>query len=153
MAVSKTAWKKQREHDITLPSGAEIRVALPDLSAMIKSGNIPNDLLDVATKIGTGEKIDLGDDGDKKRELLGQALDFNAFIVEQTVIEPKVTAEEVRTQQIPAEDVDLIVQIALRKTDFDAVGKHLGGLETVESFRKFRGLDTSIEDLLGAQGG
>jgi hypothetical protein len=150
MATSKTAWKKRREHEVTLPSGAEVKIALPDLAAMIQGGQIPNELLDVATKVGSGKGVDVSDAPEEQRKLMGQVSDFNAFLVEKTVIEPSVTKDEVLSGDLPAEDVDLLIQFALRKTDFDAVGKHLGGLDTVDSFRKFRQLDASIESLLGS---
>lgn len=153
MATSKTQWKKAKQHNITLPSAAEVTIELPDLAAMIKGGQVPNELLDVATKVGAGQKTGAEDDAAKQRELLGQASEFNAFLVSVTVADPEVTKAEVLAGDLPAEDVDLIVQIALRKTDFDAVGHHLAGLETVDTFRQFRGLDLSIENLLGAQGG
>ena len=60
---------------------------------------------------------------------------------------PFQTAQNSRFKSI--EDVQMIVQIALRQTDMDAVGHQLGGLETVESFRQFRDLDSSLTDLLG----
>lgn len=153
MATSKTKWKAAKRHDVTLPSSAEVTIELPDLAAMIKGGQVPNELLDVATKVGAGQKTGAEDDAAKQRELLGQASEFNAFLVAATVVDPAITKDEVLAGDLPAEDVDLIVQIALRKTDFDAVGEHLGGLETVDSFRQFRGLDLSIENLLGPQGG
>lgn len=153
MATSKTQWKKAKEHDITLPSKSEVMIVLPDLAAMIKGGQVPNELLDVATKVGAGKLSGAEDDAAKQRELLGQASEFNAFLVAATVKDPVVTKEEVMAGELPAEDVDLIVQIALRKTDFDAVGHHLAGLETVDSFRQFRGLDLSVESLLGSSGG
>jgi len=153
MATSKSKWKAAKTHEVTLPSGAEVKIELPDLARMIKGGQVPNELLDVATKVGAGQAIEAEKDVEKRKELLSQASDFNAFLVESSVVEPKVTAAEVLAGEIPAEDADYIVQLALRRTDFDAVGKHLGGLDKVDSFRKIRGLDTSIEDLLGTQGG
>lgn len=153
MATSKSKWKAAKTHEVTLPSGAEVKIELPDLARMIKSGQVPNELLDVATKVGAGQAIQAEDDVEKRKELLAQATDFNALLVESTVVEPKVTAAEVIAGDIPSEDADYLVQLALRKTDFDAVGKHLGGLDTVKSFREIRGLDTSIEDLLGTSGG
>lgn len=148
MATSKAKWKAAKQHTVTLPSGAEIKIELPDLATMIKGGQVPNELLDVATKVGAGKGIEPSDEPDEQRKLLGQVSEFNAFLVEQTVVEPAVTKEEVLAGDLPAEDVDLLIQFALRKTDFDAVGKHLGGLDTVDSFRQFRGLDASLANLL-----
>lgn len=156
MATSKTQWKGKSVHTITLPSGASVDIKLPDLAAMIKGGQIPNALLDVAQKVGSGQPLNEaapdGEDGVSK-ELIGQISDFHAFLVSKTVQSPTVTPEEVLSGELPAEDIAVIVQFALRERDFDAVGHHLGGLETVPEFRQFRGLDSSITDILGPQGG
>jgi len=133
-----------------LPSGFECKIELPDLASMIKGGQIPNELLEAAlATTGPGQNAE-EQTTEEKMAIVGQAAEFNAYLVEQTVVEPSVTRAEVLAGDIPAEDAELIVQFALRKTDFDAAGHHLGGLETVDSFRQFRGLDTSIESLLGA---
>lgn len=153
MATSKTQWKKDKTHEVTLPSSAVVKIELPDLTQMIKGGQIPNELLDVATKVGAGQRIEAEESADEQRKLLGQVSDFNAFLVSETVVDPELTAAEVQSGDLPAEDIDLLLQFALRKTDFDAVGKHLGGLDTVPSFRKFRGLDTSLADILDTPGG
>jgi len=165
VANSKEQWKGRAIHPITLPSGAEVDIRLPDLAQMIKGGQIPNELLDVAQKVGAGVSIgealspEQPKDGEEKKdgvskELIGQITEFHAFLVAATVVEPAITQEEVLTPgAIPAEDIAVIVQFALRERDFDAVGHHLGGLETVPEFRQFRGLDASVADILGSQGG
>jgi hypothetical protein len=166
--ASKDQWKRAAVHTITLPSGAVVNIKLPDLAALIKGGQIPNPLLEIAQKIGSGEPVTApegkaeGEEGEQSQEdektkanaeLIGQIGEFHAFLVEQTVHAPEVTKEEVQAGELPTEDVAVIVQFALRERDFDAVGHHLGGLETVPEFRKFRGLDLSVEDILGPQGG
>jgi hypothetical protein len=164
VAHSKEQWKGAAVHSITLPSGAKVDIKLPDLAQMIKGGQIPNELLEVAQKVGSGQSI--GDalaseeqkEADKEKgvskELIGQISEFHAFLVASTVVEPVVTKEEALTPGfLPAEDLAVIVQFALRERDFDAVGHHLGGLETVPEFRQFRGLDTSVADILGSSGG
>jgi hypothetical protein len=155
VAASKEQWKAAKVHTVTLPSSAVVNITLPDLAAMIKGGQIPNALLDVAQKVGTGQPVVApeGTDADKdeaSKELFGEISEFHAFLVSETVVDPKVTPEEVQAGELPAQDVAVLVQFALRERDMDAVGHHLGGLETVDEFRKFRGLDASIEDLLGS---
>jgi hypothetical protein len=54
-ATSKSKWKAAKAHEVTLPSGAEVKIELPDLAKMIKGGQVPNELLDVATKVGAGK--------------------------------------------------------------------------------------------------
>ena len=46
--VSKTGWKNSRRHTITLPSSAEVDVEIPNLPQLIKTGQIPNNLVDAA---------------------------------------------------------------------------------------------------------
>lgn len=148
MADSKTQWKKNRVHEgVTLPSGTVVDITLPNLAQLIKGGQIPNELLEVATKIGLGQ---MKPDEDVSTDVINQVSDFHAFLVSQTVVKPTVTQEEVSNGEIPAEDVSVLVQFAMRERDTDVVGHHLAGLETVESFRRFRGLDSSVEDLLDA---
>lgn len=160
--VTKEEWARAAIHTITLPSGAVVKIKLPDLAALIKGGQIPNPLLEIAQKIGAGEPVTAPEEGkgegdDKEsgvsKELIGQISDFHAFLVSKTVVEPTVSQDEVAAGAIPTEDIAVIVQFALRERDFDVVGHHLGGLEKVTEFRKFRGLDLSVEDILGPQGG
>lgn len=149
MASSKAQWKKAKVHeDITLPSGAKVDIQLPNLAQLIKGGQVPNQLLEIATKIGTGTlKVD--DDEAASPELIGQVNEFHAFLVSQTVVKPEITQQEILDEEIPTEDVSMLVQFALRERDTDVVGHHLAGLETVDTFRKFRGLDVGVEGLLG----
>jgi hypothetical protein len=149
MASSKAQWKKAKVHeDITLPSGAKVDITLPNLAQLIKGGQIPNQLLEIATKIGTGTlKVD--DDEAASPELIGQINEFHAFLVSQTVVKPEITQQEILDEEVPTEDVSMIVQFALRERDTDVVGHHLAGLETVDAFRQFRGLDVGVEGLLG----
>jgi hypothetical protein len=158
--VTKEEWGRAAVHTITLPSGAVVKIKLPDLAALIKGGQIPNPLLEVAQKIGAGEPVTAPEEGkgegDEKgisKELIGQISDFHSFLVSETVVEPTVTQEEVESGAVPTEDIAVIVQFALRERDFDVVGHHLGGLEKVTEFRKFRGLDLSVEDILGSSRG
>jgi hypothetical protein len=97
---------------------------------MIKGGDIPNELVDVALEVKREEKIDV--------EVITRAWDFTRFIVPQTVVNPKITDEDV--DDLPIQDVEMLAGFAMRRIDMDAVGHHLGGLEKVASFRNARGL-------------
>lgn len=141
MASTKTNWKKARVHeDITLPSGAKVDIVLPNLPALAKSGALPNELVEVATKAAST--------GEVPPDLLEQLDAYHKFLVVHTVHKPEITTEDV--PELPAEDVDMLIQFATRQIDTDAIGHHLAGLETVKSFREFRGLDSSFPNLLGA---
>lgn len=150
MADSKTQWKKNKVHkDITLPSGTKVDIQLPDLAALLKGGQIPNSLIEVATKIGTGQ-LRANSDEVTKPEVLAEIAAFHAYLVSKTVVDPALTQEEVESEDFPSEDKSVLVQFALRERDTDVVGHHLAGLEKLDSFREFRGLDAGIPGLLGS---
>lgn len=139
-ALTKSQWKKNRAHPgVTLPSGTVVTVQIPNLPTMVKSGQMPNELVEVATKVAaTGSVPD---------DLMEQMEAFHKFLVAHTVVEPAITEEDVN--DLPVEDIEMLVAFATRTRDLDAVGHHLAGLETVDSFRQFRELDTRGSDLLG----
>jgi len=137
--TTKTSWKKAAVHEITLPSGTVVSIKLPNLSLMMKTGNIPNGLIDAAVAQQNAEQAKV------TKEMIESQWDFSAFLVAHTVVEPELTEEEVA--DIPAEDVEMIVEFATRQRDIDAAYNHIGGLDKMEAFRQFRGITSSIEDL------
>ena len=137
--ASKAAWQKANAHTITLPSGTVVKIKLPNLPEMVKGGSFPNQLLPIAIKRIQEDEIT----ADKISDLA----DYNRFLVHTMLIQPKVELEDVPT--LPPADVDMLISIANRERDMDAVGHHLSGLETVDAFKKFRGLDDRNEGLLG----
>lgn len=138
-ATTKTAWKKNAVHEgITLPSGTIVSIKIPNLPAMLKAGQLPNDLIEVATKAATEGKV--------PDDLLEKVEEYNRFLVAATVVSPAITEDDVA--DLPPEDIEMLVSFATRQRDLDAVGHHLAGLETVDSFRRFRELDSRGSDLL-----
>ena len=137
---SKSAWIGSKVHkDITLPSGFQVDIELPNIPALIKSGALPNELVDVATKAATEQDI--------PEDLFEKLDEFNNFLVSVTVVKPEIKPEDVH--DIPSEDIDMLVGFATRTRDMDAVGHHIAGLEKIDSFRQFRGLAPSREGLYG----
>jgi len=130
--ITKTAWKKAASHSVTLLSGTEVEIVLPNLPALIKAGQVPNPLVDAA--IGALEATEV------TREMIEQQADFYAWLVATTVKVPEVAVEDVAS--LPAEDVQMVAEFALRERDIDALGRHMSGLEKVADFRRFRGLDS-----------
>lgn len=137
--TTKTSWKKAAVHEITLPSGTVISIKLPNLSLMLKTGQIPNSLIDAAVETQNVGATQI------TREMIESQWDFSAFLVANTVVEPQLTEEEVA--EIPAEDVEMIVEFATRQRDIDAAYHHIGGLDKLDAFRQFRGIASSLEDL------
>lgn len=140
-ADSAAAWKQKRNHTVTLPSGARVTIKIPNLTAMAKSGQLPNSLLELVANKEADTKLTAQQELEKLDE-------FHRFLVPLTVVEPSITADDF--DDLPPQDVGMLVQFATRQIDMDAVGHQLGGLEVIKEFRKFRGLDDSLSDLLGS---
>lgn len=140
-AAKKTTagWKKAKRHDVTLPSGFEVAIEIPNLPAMVKAGQVPNDLIDAA--LGAMQKQEI------TAELIKEQADFFNLLVITMVKEPEITMEDV--EDLPYEDVELLVEIGTRQRDLDALGRHIAGLHKSDEWRKFRGLDYGDEDVAG----
>lgn len=134
-------WKKARVHEgVTLPSGFQVDIQLPNLAAMLKAGTIPNPLIASAIEHSEARKI--------TPELLKETWEFTRWIIPKTVVHPEITEDDV--DELPAEDVEMLAGFASRTNDIDAIGHQLGGLETFKSFRELRGLvslDEALADL------
>ena len=142
-AATKTSWKKAAVHEgVTLPSGTVVSIKLPNLSLMLRTGQLPNGLVEAA--VNQQNAIDSGNP-QITAEMIEQQWDFYAFLVSKTVVEPEISQEDVA--EIPAEDIEMIVEFATRQRDMDAVYRHLSGLDTQESFRRFRGVAAGLSGL------
>lgn len=133
--TSAAAWKKAGQHDVVLPSGVEVSIRIPNLSQMVKSGELPNDLIDAALTAMQKQRV--------TPDLLLKQADFYTKLVALTVVSPKITEEDVET--LPFEDQEMIIEIATRQRDVDALGHHIAGLHTSADWRKFRGYDYGDE--------
>lgn len=128
-------WKSRKVHEITLPSGAQVKVQIPNMALLAKTGRISNDLILMAAEIQSQAIAN----ETPTIEQLQENHEFTKTIVALTVVEPSLTEDQV-DDVVPVPDQDLIVALALRATDMDAVYHQLGGLETVASFRDVRGI-------------
>ena len=136
-------WKSKARHYITLQSGFVVGIEIPNLPLLVKTGQLPNELVTHA--------LDTIKTGAMTPELVAEQSEFYDKLVAATVKEPELTEEDVHT--LPYEDVELIVEIATRQRDVDAVGHHIAGLHTSREWRKFRGLDYSDAAMEGLRGG
>lgn len=140
------AWKKSATHTVRCPSGVWVDIRIPDLPALIEAGSIPQHLLDAALEtVSQGAQ---GVQATPTKELIIQQREFTDKLVQLTVVDPKLSDEDVR--DVPYEDKEMLVDIATRRVDFDAEGNHLGGLHTSAQFRAFRRLerlDPALSDL------
>ncbi len=129
----KSKWKsKKRISGITLPSGEVVDIELPLIPEMLRAGTVPNELVSFATKtqenIGGVDSVDI--------EEIKEATEFMRWLVSETVKSPAIEPDDV--PELPASDVDMLLEFALRQRDTDAIGHHLHGLEKVSAWRNFR---------------
>lgn len=140
--TSKANWKKAKRHPITLPSGAVVEIEIPDLPNLVKAGSIPNELVDIAIGVANGQRV-------TKDDIIKQA-DFYNKLCALSVKNPEVTEADFEgPDALPFEDKEMLVEIATRQRDLDAVGHHIGGLEKVSDFRTFRGLPEQYPAVAG----
>lgn len=126
------AWKAAAVHDITLSSGVEVKIVIPNLPELVSAGEFPNHLVETAISVATGEtKV-------TAEEIKAQA-EFYRELVSRTLKEPEITPDDVKV--LPFEDIELLASIATRQRDVDALGEHIAGLDKSEQWRKFRGVD------------
>ena len=134
---SAEAWKRRAQHDgVTLPSGAVVSIRLPNVPQMVKTGQLPNELLAAAMQHQGKDEI--------TKEIIESTADYVQFIIPQMLVEPEIAPEDV--PELPYEDIELLIAFANRSTDMDAAYRQLGGLDTVGRFREARGIWTSPED-------
>jgi hypothetical protein len=141
--LTTAGWKKAAFHTPLLPSGARVKIRIPDLPRLIETGKIPNHLLDAALGVAAS-----GEDAAPTKELIAQQREFTDTLVMITVAEPKLT--EADMEDVPYEDKEMIVAFATRQRDLDAEGEHLAGLTKSDKFRKFRLLGEFDPSLEGA---
>lgn len=128
-----------KRHYITLPSSAVVGIEIPDLAELIASGKLPNSLVDIAIEVAKGNQADITADAIKEQPA------FYKHVVQLAVKEPEVTDD--LYAKLPTEDKEMIVEIATRQRDVDAVYDHIGGLHKNDKWRKFRGLGRLDEDV------
>jgi hypothetical protein len=142
-ATTKAAWTKAATHTVRCPSGVYVEIKIPDLPALIEAGTIPQHLLEAAIGAAAPSAVDT-----PTVDLIAKEREFTDVLVALTVVNPSITEEDARN--LPYEDKEMIVGLAMRKRDWDAEGEVIGGLMTSEKFRRFRGLgefDATLEGL------
>lgn len=126
---SAAAWVKAKYHTIALPSGVEVEISIPNLPMLAKTGVIPNDLIQSAVGVMNGTE-------ELTEELVREQAVFYNKLISIAVHAPKVSEEQV--PELPYEDIELIVEIATRQRDVDALGRHIAGLHLSKEWVSFR---------------
>lgn len=130
-------WKNAKRHEITLESGFEVEIEIPNLPLLIKTGYFPNELMDAAIQAIQKDRL--------TPEIITEASDFYHKLVAITVKSPELTEEDV--PELPFEDIMLICDIATRNRDVDALGRQIAGLHTSREWVNFRRLQSGLAPL------
>lgn len=140
--TTKARWLKKGHHTITLYSAETIEIAIPNLAMLIRIGLVPLRLRAMAMRAARGEEMlppakdekseDVSDEEWGELQKMVELLDF---LIMQMVLNPKLSQEDV--DAIPTEDRELLIAIAQRERDTDAVGRRLG-VEPLYRWETFR---------------
>jgi len=157
-------WAARAVHNVTLPSGMKVQVRFPDLAILIEGDALPERLRMVAMEVWAGgspqivnEK--LGEDGQPGKpelnvEIVKDLAALRRHLAAMCLVDPPMTAEDLLTSGVPAEDIDMLGQIAMRERDTDALGVTLGvvPLSRFETFREVHGCGPDCESCETLQG-
>lgn len=150
-------WKAAGVHTITVPTGATVRIRIPDLSLLIAEDALPEDLRGSAMEELLGAVMGLsvqqpnGDTAGEKpkvtleRDDLKRLGELHYFMVAQMLVEPQVSIEELKAGGFPNEDLELLTELAMRRRSTDARGKTLG-VAPLSRFTLFREVHSCPED-------
>lgn len=148
---SLAAWKKRREHHVTLDSGAEVDILFQDLGKLIQGDAVPKELTQIALQqsLAPGEavrrifeQVEKGDT-EETLKLAKQLDDLDKWMVSESVVKPKLTREDV--DELPPGDVEMLCDIIGRRRKTDAKGVFLG-VVPLDLFTTFRDLHQGDEN-------
>lgn len=140
-------WAAKAVHPITLESGMEVDVRLPDLAILIEGDALPERLRTVAAELWqTGAPALMGDQDETGKakldmEMVKGLAQLRRHLAAMCLVDPALSADELLSSGIPAEDIDLLASIAMRERDTDARGVKLGvmPLSRFDTFREEHG--------------
>lgn len=147
---TKEAWGKRAVHVVTLPSGMDVKIRIPNLGLLLEGDALPQTLRNAAlqemvdpisNRVARGAVVAAENESpgepaptvtlDDVRELY----DLHKWLVVQTVIEPELELDDLH--DLPQEDLEMLTQIATRERTTDAAGRSLG-TEPLSRWATFR---------------
>lgn len=136
--VSAAGWRKANDagpHLVTLPSGATVRIIIPDENVLLANGRLPDQLRETALLCaahpdgGEGFMHELSvaaaiEDERRAavRSFIEDGLELRNHLVAAMLVEPEVTPEEVARGDFPELDVRMLLEFAERRRNVDAAG-------------------------------
>lgn len=119
MTTRASDWKREQPETVRLPSGNEPTLQRPQLSGMIRRGEIPNPLLQAAGAMDAGQ---LPDD-------MAQAVELTDLLISLAFVEPRIALEDPGPDELPIDwlsDADKGFVAAWIKRDVEAMARFRG---------------------------
>jgi hypothetical protein len=151
--TSKTAWAKANDsgpHLAVLPSGNVVRFKIPNMSALVRSGRLPEALREAALIFsshpeGPDELMRelvitaalRGPGQDTLSRMIAAGQDLTPHLLAEMLVEPELTAEEIAEGLLPELDVRMLLEFAERLRNVDAAGNQLP-ITTLDDWATFR---------------
>lgn len=149
--ASSAAWAKKNDagpHLAVLPSGTVVKFRIPDSSALLKAGRLPDELREAAIIFtshpdGTEELMRelvitaalRGPGQDTIASVIKAGQDLTPYLIAEMLVDPTITPEEVAT--LPELDVRMLLEFAERLRNVDAAGNELP-ITTMDEWATFR---------------
>jgi hypothetical protein len=134
--VTADAWEQAGVHTVYMPSGVKVRVRLPDLEAMIREDALPDTLRAAAVReLEGGLQPDTAKPEGETWDLVKEVLALYEHVAHSMLVEPTTTPEQFK--RLPAEDRQMLREIAMRQRGTDARGVVLG-VEPLSRWETFR---------------
>jgi hypothetical protein len=140
----------------------QVSVRLPDLAILIEGDALPERLRGVAAQLWQDGAADLvGGNVDETTgaktidmDLVRGLAQLRRHLAAMCLVDPAMSADDLLSGDIPAEDIDLLASIAMRERDTDALGVKLGvtPLSRFESFREEHGCPEDCESCAALTG-
>lgn len=147
--TTKEAWAARGVHEVTLYSGARVKIRIPDLARLLKHDLLPEGLRGVALRqafgqleMGGGSSPDVPPPTDADRYKTAKELaELMDWLLLDMLVDPVLEREDL--DGIPSEDKDLLVSLAQRERDTDALGVRVGvePLSRWDAWRSAHGCD------------
>jgi hypothetical protein len=140
---TKGQWLNRSVHTVTCYSGTVVKIRIPDLMLMLKNDTIPTRLRDIALQRADNERelsasdVEQPAPNEERMKAVKEGAELLFWLVSDMVLDPLITPEEV--EQLPTDDRTMLMEIANRERDTDALGVSLGvePLSRWETFRRF----------------
>ena len=158
--TSKAAWAAANDtgpHLAGLPTGKVVKFRIPDQSALLRSGRLPEQLREVALMVAAhpegadGYFSDLvqlatirGEGQETISSAIASGLELTHHLIEAMLVEPEVTAEEVASGMFHELDIRMLLEFAERRRSVDAAGNKLP-IITLDEWARFRNVPRSPE--------